>query len=75
MRLAGHDPVPTPVVGTSWHAGRSSCPCGVRGHFVEGGGGGSPPPWPPCREGGFGVGGALDAVLGGGVDPNIYDSK
>ena len=25
-----------------------------------------PPPCPPCREGGFGAGGALPTVLGGG---------
>ena len=39
-RLAGHGPVATPVAGTSRRAGRSSRPCGVRGHLVEGGGGG-----------------------------------
>ena len=35
-RLAGHGPVATPVAGTSRRAGRSSRPCGVRGHLVEG---------------------------------------
>ena len=39
-RLAGHGPVATPMAGTSRRAGRSSRPCGVRGHHVEGGGGG-----------------------------------
>ena len=39
-RLAGHGPVATPMAGTSRRAGRSSHPCGVRGHLVEGGGGG-----------------------------------
>ena len=39
-RLAGHGPVATPVAGTSRRVGRSSRPCGVRGHLVEGGGGG-----------------------------------
>ena len=38
-RLAGHRPVATPVAGTSRRAGRSSRPCGVCGHLVEGGGG------------------------------------
>ena len=38
------------------------------------------PPWPPCREGGFGAGGAPPARpgasgWGGGVDPNIHGSK
>ena len=37
-RLAGHGPVATPVAGTSRRAGCSPCPCGVRGHLVEGGG-------------------------------------
>ena len=36
-RLAGHSPVATPVAGTSQRAGRSSRPCGVCGHLVEGG--------------------------------------
>ena len=40
VRLAGHGPVATPMAGTSRRAGRSPCPCGVRGHLVEGGGGG-----------------------------------
>ena len=39
-RLAVHGPVATPVAGTSRRAGRSSRPCGVRGHLVEGRGGG-----------------------------------
>ena len=38
-RLASHGPVATPVAGTSRRTGRSSRPCGVRGHLVEGGGG------------------------------------
>ena len=38
--LAGHSPVATPVAGTSQRTGRSSRPCGVRGHRVEGEGGG-----------------------------------
>ena len=38
-RLAGHGPVATPVAGTSRRAGCSPCPCGVRGHLVEGRGG------------------------------------
>ena len=33
-----------------------------------------PPPWPPCREGGFGAGGAQPAVPGGG-GPNICGSN
>ena len=32
-RLAGHGPVATPVASTSRCAGRSSRPCGVRGHL------------------------------------------
>ena len=39
-RLAVHGPVAHPVAGTSRRAGRSPCPCGVRGHLVEGGKGG-----------------------------------
>ena len=29
----------TPVASTSRRVGRNPCPCGVRGHLVEGGGG------------------------------------
>ena len=39
-RLAGQCLVATSVADTSRRAGRSSCPCGVRGHLVEGGRGG-----------------------------------
>ena len=39
-RLAGQDPVATPVAGTSRRAGRSPRPCGLCGHLVEEGGGG-----------------------------------
>ena len=38
-RLVGHGPVATPMAGTSRRVERSSRPCGVCGHFVEGGGG------------------------------------